>query len=812
MQQSIKGLLCSLLYQLVENSAAATNHVFQHTCGRSSGAKDAHTDWSVPELRSIFLQTLSSYERPVLIVIDGLDEVHPAEGPLELLDLVEQFPRCRNTKLCLASRPEPILKERLSVYPHLRLQDLTRADMDRYARDHIKLSGIIGDEDVSNSSMASNTPWNPIESIVYKAEGVFLWLVLAIRNINTGYVYGDTPAIIQQRIDNLPGDLTKLYTDMWNRACEDSPEAYRETAALYFRLVLLERQTYIDQRLPRLSLLQLMLASTSIADEILDAIENPLNLVPEGRILRECRELERKVNLYCFGLVTFSESIGGPKAVGWYGSQYDGLWSRYGRRYPEFIHRTARDFLLDTFEGRNILSYGNSSESWLLSRWFKAQLASSQLYVDTRSIGVRNAVINRAKMWVYFVYHRIEDFGPCDPNWTQAIFYLERLCSSGQMFAGTLDNAKFCGGLDFLKAAALICCHESIWSASKMRNLSTEVISEIFLNLCGQGRMLFKPWHGPFQDAIDTLIHEGAQPDWRGTVFTPSMFYEYEYSEMQTPFTLYLKEALRMTSKRMRPEQYRMNEVLRNLHDFLCRSAHLEDMLAVSFWHRHSSDGCIHTYTMMDLETTCGTLYGPAGADQIDSVVVSLSAYTALQALLDSVREEFEHPRCKEEESDVLVIPIIASIQKRLDSCSRPNEDCIIGRVVHEYIIKDTKGEYSRQRKPVWYMPSKKEPAGIAGELVKELGRGLVVEDNPSSTGRCRIVSQLVQQMSWTLQAEGFDDIWASLAKLGLLARVDYEQHDMQYWVDKFQEQKSADGRFADGVKVAQCYIRSPST
>lgn len=807
MQQNIKGLLCSLLYQLVDNSGAATKYLFQLIQDRGSGAKDAHTDWSVPELRSIFLHILSSYEHPILIVIDGLDEVQSTNGPLELLDLLEQFPRCRNTKLCLASRPEPILKQRLSVYPHLRLQDLTRNDLDQYARDHIKLSSISGEEDVSNSSTIFGTPRDPIESIVDKAEGVFLWLVLAIRNINMGCIYGDTLAIIQQRIDDLPGDLTKLYTDMWSRACEESPAAYRQTAALYFRLILLEQDRYSFHSLPRLSLLQLMLASTSIADQILDVIENPLNLVPEGKLLKECGELERRVDLYCFGLVTFTqETIEG--IAGWYGSQYDGLWSRYGQRYPQFIHRTARDFLLDTFEGNDILSYENLSESQLLSRWFNAHLATSQLYHSTEIY--RSHVLSYAEPWLDFLYHRHVDFGIWEPNWTQAILYLERLCSSGQIFAGSGVKAQFCGGLNFLKVAASICCHESVWPAYKMKNLPTEVFSEIFLYLCSDRGSFYLPWHSQVQNAVNTLLQAGAEPNWRGTPYTPEHFFTEEYSEVQTPFTAYLKQALGKILEGTWPQHYYRiegSEMLKNLHAFLCRSAHLEDMLGVAFVHQLSSDGCTYTYTPLRLSYACRRHVYTTEAPKRDYVIVSLSAYTVLQALLDHTCKEFESPRCREEPWYEEIMSLIASIRKWLDNWSKPNDNCIIGRLVYESVGKsDLLGGDCQRWKPVWHVPSKMEPASIAGELVEELCRWLVVEDF-SSTERCRIVSQLIQQMSWTVQAEGYDDFWASLAQLGLLARVDYEWHDMQYWVDKFHQQKSADGSFADGIKVAQCYI-----
>lgn len=805
MQQSIKGLLCSLLYQLLDNSVATTNYVLQYIQDQASGVKDADTDWSVPELRSVFLQILSFYEHPICIFIDGLDEVDPADGPLDLLDLVQQIPRRRNTKLCLASRPEPLLQGRLSAYPHLRLQDLTRGDLDRYARDHIKVTSAIDDEDTCNRSRSSNAPWGLIESIVYKAEGVFLWLVLAIKSANKGFAYGDTTDMIQERIECLPGDLAKLYKDMWDRASDDSPNAYRQTAALCFRLLLLNT----PYNFYKLSVLQLMLASTSIADQLLDAIENPLHLVPEKIMLKECKDLERKLELYCFGLVesTQSSAIEKIPVVGWYGSQHSKLWSCYGQRHPKFIHRTASDFLLDTVEGKEILGHDDSSPSLLLFRWIKAQLATSQLYANTQT-GDRsavNGVENHAEAYVDFIWSDA-GIGPCNPNLTRIMLYFERLCSSGQLLSGKINNrARFCGGVEFLKVAASICCHGSIWPVAKVKTLPTATASEILLNLCSapiMPAMMSKSY--PVEYRINTLLRQGADPNWRGTMFTPQGRSQGDYSQAKTPFTAYLTRFLVNIVFMMRFSQHRISEVLGNLHAFLSHSANLGTMLVVLFPHRHSLDRFSPKYEPINL--------GFHRANMSDSVIVSFSAHTILQAVLDYISKEFEHPRYREDARYGETMWLIASIQKGLDDWSKSVDDSVIGRFDPECIGRiDLSGDQFQQRKPVWYVPSKEGPAEIANELLNELGCSLLTEES-SSPKRCTIISQLVQQMSWTIRAEGFDETWESLAELGILARVDCELHNMQGWVDEFQKQRSAGGSFADQVAVAQSYLGNLST
>lgn len=798
MQQSIKGMLCSLLYQLLENSVAATAHVFQHIQRQSLGSKDAHTDWSVQELRSIVLQTLSLYEHPVCIFIDGLDEVYPKDGALKLLELVDQFSRCRNTKLCLSSRPEPLLQRHLSSYPHLRLQDLTKTDLYRYARDHIKLSARIDDEATSNSSRGPNVPWDPMESIVNKAEGVFLWLVLAVTSINKGFMYGDTSTIIRQRIDNLPGDLTKLYKDMWDRACEDNPEAYHKTAALYFRLIMLDSD---GLEFPEPSTLQLMLASTLIGGQLLDAIEHPLNLVPEERMLKECRDLERKLELYCFGLVTITKPSREEKVVGWYGSQYNSLWSCYGRGHAHFIHRTARDFLLDTLQGKEILRHDVSSESSLFFRRFTSHLAISQLYVHIQRKPPQLKVINNVNTYTEILDGKYRELGPCDRNWTRALFYLERLCSSGQLLSRTWfdDKLTYCGGVDFLKVDTSICCHESIWPVAKRRTLTPVMAAQIFLNLCDperRGNETLKEWYNSnVEDGINLLLSEGTDPNWKGTMFRPEGLFAGKYSQARTPFTAYLEMTLQLAYSLTRFKPYA--ETLRALHGFLSHSAHLGDMLSLCFEHKHTDDGC--TLRCRSLNNAIITDSGTDGLIR-EYLIVSFPAHAILRALLLYIGKEFEHPRSTHEASHEEIKSMIADIHKHLDDWPKAEKALMIGKFAQ-----------SGTELPVWYVPSKDSPAEISDEMIEELHHSMM-NACWGKTVENAFHSSFVDQISWTVQAKGWDEPFELLAEIGVLASVDCEFHDIQFWVDRFQSQRSADGSFADGIEVMQSCLGSLDT
>lgn len=441
MQRNLEGLLCSLLYQLLENNLNALMEVMSSV----SGSKSSHTDWSHAELQLSVTKALDWYKNGVCLFLDGIDEIKPESGTKdgipEFLDWAIELSQRSKIKLVLASRPDPhILETRLSRYPRMRLQDLNYQDLMAYAKGRVKIL----DKDISPGK--GNIVW----SLANRAEGVFLWLILAIKSVNEGLRNGDSIETLQERIDCLPQGLDSLYKDMWARAGADNPAEYRQTAALYFKL-LLASKTLEDSAI---TAFEVMLATTGLADSVLHAIADPSKLVREDDMLQQYRRVQKKLNIYCVGLIETMkhDHHRGPAAdYSWYGHVYDRIFevAVAVTTKLDFVHRTARDFLTDTESGREILAFDTSSELSIECRLLHARLAKIALFT-TRG--------NLASDWVDKLARFFERWGhigrEITQNWDRLASVCEQLAESGRLLAGEDYFAYRCNGTWFLIIAS----------------------------------------------------------------------------------------------------------------------------------------------------------------------------------------------------------------------------------------------------------------------------------------------------------------------------------------------------------------------
>ncbi|KAH7122986.1 hypothetical protein EDB81DRAFT_604831, partial [Dactylonectria macrodidyma] len=294
MQQSIKGMLCTILYQLLCSNLSSQELVISRV---SSMMKDSDTDWSTTQLQAMIDLVISQYDRPICMFLDGLDEVSPNDGVVQLLSVIQQLSQHDSVKICLSSRPEPLLSKRLQSHPHLRIQDLTHSDLRVYAQDNLRipLQNYTGFQDERVKELLS--------FLVSKAEGVFLWLCLAIKSVSRGIDYGDSIEEIELRIGSLSGDLEALYEDMWDRANEDL-RIYRQESATIFRLIM-EMENFQGCYSTGLTIMELLLASTPMATEVLK--HDKLTISPE-EMLRRCQKMEKSVLIRCAGLLDIGSS------------------------------------------------------------------------------------------------------------------------------------------------------------------------------------------------------------------------------------------------------------------------------------------------------------------------------------------------------------------------------------------------------------------------------------------------------------------------------------------------------------------------
>ncbi|KAL2669999.1 hypothetical protein Neosp_014878 [[Neocosmospora] mangrovei] len=233
LQQSIKGLLCSLLHQVfVQDKDHALSYLKKR---REICWKDSPSDWDPKELEALLIDSFQRPSAAFCLFIDGLDEVWPEDGVQNLLSVLNTLlEKSNRLKLCVSSRREHLLEIRLHDYPQLQMNELIQNDLRKYATQALT-------EASTHADLDSGDIENMINEIVRASDGVFLWVVLVSKSLCRGLQNGDSRKELFQRLASLPRDLEGLYLDMWLRQNGDD-EIYRKSSA---NLVRLEREARI---------------------------------------------------------------------------------------------------------------------------------------------------------------------------------------------------------------------------------------------------------------------------------------------------------------------------------------------------------------------------------------------------------------------------------------------------------------------------------------------------------------------------------------------------------------------------------------
>ncbi|KAF4438638.1 small s [Fusarium acutatum] len=228
-QNSIRGLLCSLLYDILSEDDDAIDKALREF--KFFESKDFYKEWSSQEAEKILWYLLDASTHPTCIFVDGLDEISDKDGYQALLSVVQRLTTCHGVKVCVSSRPETELVRRLENIgvQNLRLDYLNKPEMALYLQKEF--------EKLPKEQSADLPLGYFTETLLEKAQGVFLWLALATKSVFSGIMNGDDQETLSKRLKELPDELEALYQTMWQRL-NGSNRVYRETAARYFRFVI----------------------------------------------------------------------------------------------------------------------------------------------------------------------------------------------------------------------------------------------------------------------------------------------------------------------------------------------------------------------------------------------------------------------------------------------------------------------------------------------------------------------------------------------------------------------------------------------
>lgn len=309
LQKSQQGLLRSLLFEVFRASPG-----LMRVSPRFNSPDCELDDWTRQELFDSF-QTLGiqNIKTRFCFFIDGLDEYYGDHN--ELIELVTSLVNIPDFKICVSSRPWQQFRDAFGQVRDttLRLQDLTRTDISSYVRQKF-LSNIHFYE----LSIRDTRYTELLESVVDRAEGVFLWVFLVVKSLLEGIQNQDLLPDLEYRLNLLPPNLESYFRHILGQI----DVAYRKRTAEAFQVALaspgpplLSIYTIIDRFEER--------RSSEVQDGVGDLTIHTLEEANE--------KTERRLDARCKGPLEISRG----------NADQDILL----RNRVTFLHRSVRDFL-----------------------------------------------------------------------------------------------------------------------------------------------------------------------------------------------------------------------------------------------------------------------------------------------------------------------------------------------------------------------------------------------------------------------------------------------------------------------------------
>jgi hypothetical protein len=224
MEKSQEGLLQSLLFQLLNQCPELIPDVVPKRWQADNKFHYFPEPWSKEELADALRATLDQGKLPVrfCFFVDGLDEYSGEYQEIAIRDndarvqadhyaltvILNDLARSEDVKVCVSSRPwNPFRK----AFGHAKertfiLEQLTESDMDHYIKGELE-----SDPRFVKLAQSNNNAMELVSEIRIKAEGVFLWVYLAVRSLLRGLSESDGISELRHRLRLLPPDLKDFF-------------------------------------------------------------------------------------------------------------------------------------------------------------------------------------------------------------------------------------------------------------------------------------------------------------------------------------------------------------------------------------------------------------------------------------------------------------------------------------------------------------------------------------------------------------------------------------------------------------------------
>lgn len=335
-QRSQASLFRSILYDMLEKHRDLIPLVFPDEWRKNLenvrvNVQSTFGSWSLLRLKRAFEKLIlrTSKHLQFCFFIDGFDEY---EGDHEeLAEYLLGFSKYPFVKFCISSRPWQVFIKAFGDRPSLRLQDLTRDDIQIYIEDKLK----------RNKRMINLTDDNPeaaaslVEEVIEKSDGVFLWVVLVIKSLLIGLRDRDNISDLERTLRSLPPDLESLYAHMF---CQIRPTHLVEGSKIfqiYQAAVSVHGSISVDQIHVALIVDPLRVLGTATADLEISKTE-PVRLSRQASVSGQKESFYDEESLFEFVDMKLRTRCSGLIEI----IRYRDLGARLA-----YIHRTVKDYL-----------------------------------------------------------------------------------------------------------------------------------------------------------------------------------------------------------------------------------------------------------------------------------------------------------------------------------------------------------------------------------------------------------------------------------------------------------------------------------
>lgn len=222
MQKSWKGLQRTILFQALHLNPDLTRTIaprrwtFARVC-MGAPKFPQWPDWEVEESFELLMGVCGKATK-IALFIDGLDEFEsPPSSVVQLIDGLSKVEK-NSLKVCVASRPWTEFDDAYHGRPSLQMHLLTRDDLSTFVNGRLNSSR--GFRELQHIYPKESSEL--AEGVVTKAEGVFLWVSLVVQSLLELLSEGSRLTDLQEKINDLPSDISSLYDAIWKSIPEQS--------------------------------------------------------------------------------------------------------------------------------------------------------------------------------------------------------------------------------------------------------------------------------------------------------------------------------------------------------------------------------------------------------------------------------------------------------------------------------------------------------------------------------------------------------------------------------------------------------------